>query len=55
MNLKKTLATAILLLVVLPCYYNYAFAQEIDILLKGGQLIDPKNMIDAKMDVGITN
>jgi len=55
MNLKKILATAILLLVVLPCYYNYALAQEIDILLKGGQLIDPKNKIDAKMDVGITN
>lgn len=55
MNLKKILATAALLLVVLPCYYNYAFAQEIDILLKGGQLIDPKNKIDAKMDVGITN
>ena len=55
MNLKKTLATAIILFVVLPCYYNYAFAQEIDILLKGGQLIDPKNMIDSKMDVGITN
>ena len=34
MNLKKILATAMLLIVVLPCYYNYAFAQEIDILLK---------------------
>lgn len=55
MNLKKTLATAVFLIVVLPCYYNYGFAQEIDILLKGGQLIDPKNKIDAKMDVGITN
>ncbi len=55
MNLKKILATGVLLLVVLPCYYSNAFAQEIDILLKGGQLIDPKNQIDAKMDVGITN
>lgn len=29
-------------------------AQEIDILLKGGHLIDPKNKIDTKMDVAIT-
>lgn len=28
-------------------------AQEIDILLKGGHVIDPKNKIDAKMDVAI--
>ncbi len=30
-------------------------AQEIDILLKGGHVIDAKNKIDAKMDVGITD
>lgn len=29
--------------------------QPIDILLKGGHLIDPKNKIDSKMDVAITN
>lgn len=29
--------------------------QEIDLLLKGGQVIDPKNQINAKMDVAITN
>ena len=28
-------------------------AQEIDLLLKGGHLIDPKNNIDSKMDVAI--
>ncbi len=28
-------------------------AQEIDILLKGGHLIDPKNSIDAKMDIAV--
>lgn len=55
MNLRKILVTAALLVIGLPGYYNYAFAQEIDILLKGGQLIDPKNKIDAKMDVAITN
>ena len=30
-------------------------AQEIDILLKGGHVIDPKNDIDAKMDVAIAD
>lgn len=29
-------------------------AQEIDILLKGGHVIDPKNKIDSKMDVAIS-
>lgn len=29
-------------------------AQEIDILLKGGHVIDPKNNIDSKMDVAIS-
>src|SRR5690606_22129589 len=28
-------------------------SQEIDMLLKGGHVIDPKNQIDAKMDVAI--
>ncbi len=32
-----------------------ARAQEIDILLKGGHVIDPKNKIDSQMDVAITN
>lgn len=30
-------------------------AQEIDILLKGGHVIDPKNEIDAQMDVAIAD
>jgi dihydroorotase len=29
-------------------------AQEIDILLRGGHVIDPKNRIDAEMDVALT-
>jgi len=32
-----------------------AKAQEIDILLKGGHVIDTKNKIDSKMDVAITD
>jgi dihydroorotase len=30
-------------------------SQEIDILLKGGHVIDPKNKIDAQMDVAVAN
>ena len=30
-------------------------AQDIDLLVKGGHVIDPKNKIDAVMDVAITN
>ena len=30
-------------------------AQELDLLLKGGHVIDPKNKINTKMDVGIAN
>jgi dihydroorotase len=32
-----------------------AWAQEIDILLKNGHVIDPKNKIDAQMDIAISN
>lgn len=34
-------------------YFKIA-AQEVDILLKGGHVIDPKNNIDSKMDVAIS-
>ena len=30
-----------------------AISQEIDLLLKGGHVIDPKNKVDSKMDVAI--
>jgi len=55
MKLRTILRTLLTLIIVVSGYFNQAFAQEIDIILKGGQLIDPKNKIDAKMDVGITN
>src|SRR5689334_5409090 len=29
------------------------FAQQHDLLLKGGQLVDPKNNIDGRMDVAV--
>jgi len=39
------------------CFFavNILHAQQIDILLKGGHVIDPKNKIDAQMDVAIAN
>jgi dihydroorotase len=33
---------------------NFLYAQEIDLLLKGGHVIDPKNEIDSPLDVAIT-
>ncbi|HEX5025695.1 MAG TPA: amidohydrolase/deacetylase family metallohydrolase [Agriterribacter sp.] len=45
----------IFFLVLLICIAPiFTLSQTIDILLKGGHLIDPKNKIDAKMDVAIT-
>lgn len=41
--------------IVLLMICQFSYAQEIDILLKGAHLIDPKNKIDSKMDVGILN
>ncbi len=31
------------------------FAQEIDILLRGGHLIDAKNKINGRMDIAVSN
>lgn len=44
-------------LIVLLAFLVFPFgiqAQQIDLLIKGGHVIDPKNKIDAKMDVAIT-
>ena len=45
--------------IMLMIFYFFATdilqAQQIDILLKGGHVIDPKNKIDEQMDVAITN
>lgn len=49
LNLFGTL----ILFLVFSCLSSYA--QQIDLLLKGGQVIDPKNKINAKMDVAIAD
>jgi dihydroorotase len=43
-----------LLLLACSIFLNISNAQEYDLLLKGGHVIDPKNNIDSKMDVAIT-
>ena len=50
-------ALRVLLLLLFVCFESAIMAQTqmIDILLKGGHVIDPKNKIDSKMDVAITD
>lgn len=43
----------VLLLIACLMSVSAAQAQQIDLLLKGGHVIDPKNNIDSKMDVAI--
>jgi dihydroorotase len=50
-NITTSLLSACFLLFVSAAGQS----QEIDILLKGGHVIDPKNNIDSQMDVGIAN
>jgi dihydroorotase len=40
---------------LLSFIFIHGLSQEIDLLLKGGHVIDPKNQIDSNMDVAITN
>jgi dihydroorotase len=42
-----------LFLLVFLSIYQFSYAQEIDLLLKGGRVIDPKNQFDSKMDVAV--
>jgi len=53
-QLNKLFVTTLSFCFILFCGAS-AHAQEIDLLLKGGHVIDPKNQIDSKMDVAITN
>lgn len=50
-------ALRILFLLLFVCFESAMVAQMqlTDILLKGGHVIDPKNNIDSKMDVAITD
>ena len=52
MMTQRLIFTKLLLLSVFVTSISHA--QQIDLLLKGGHVIDPKNKIDAPMDVAIT-
>lgn len=51
-SLHKTVLP--LLFIICLCSAQIAKSQAIDLLLKGGQVIDPKNKINSQMDVAIT-
>ncbi|MFA6945512.1 MAG: amidohydrolase/deacetylase family metallohydrolase [Pedobacter sp.] len=57
LNYKKVLssvfAVPVLIGLTLIMCTSQSHAQEIDLLLKGGRVIDTKNNIDAKMDVAV--
>lgn len=52
---QKTRWRIYLLLVFILAAFSGLQAQKLDILLKGGHLIDPKNDINRQMDVGIAD
>lgn len=51
LTLKSLFSLFILILLMSP---NLVIGQDIDLLLKGGHVIDPKNNIDSKMDIAIS-
>lgn len=53
-NFKRIYAF-LLTIIAIMFSLNIVNAQEIDLLLKGGHVIDPKNKINAKMDVAIAS
>ena len=53
-KLRTPLISSILIS-LLFLFIQHVHAQSIDILLKGGHVIDPKNKIDGLMDVAITD
>jgi len=54
LNLSQENIVKIILLFLSLIVFLSSESQEIDILLKGGHVIDPKNKIDTVMDVAIT-
>lgn len=54
-HLKKLAQRRLTVLLFLLLPLSGLQAQKLDILLKGGHLIDPKNNIDKLMDLGITD
>ncbi|SDM47559.1 dihydroorotase [Daejeonella rubra] len=55
MNLSRNFYRLVFSVLISLGVSDLVFAQKIDILLKGGHVIDPKNNIDAVMDVAISD
>lgn len=53
MHSLKAHSRAVILLFISICVFQNLQSQDLDLLLKGGHLIDPKNEINSLMDVGI--
>jgi dihydroorotase len=49
----RTFTIGLIALFAILIFPQLTQAQEIDLLLKGGRVIDPKNSIDSKMDVAV--
>ncbi len=52
-TISKVALPALMLCFFLLAIISKTYAQQFDILIKGGHLIDPKNQLDTKMDVAI--
>ena len=52
--ISASVSIIIFLFITLPFSIHSVYAQNIDLLLKGGHVIDQKNKIDSKMDVAIS-
>ena len=51
----KNLSASVLLFLISITFGHPGLSQDIDLLIKGGHVIDARNKIDAKMDVAITD
>ena len=51
----KNLSASVLLFLTCITFGHPGLSQDIDLLIKGGHVIDARNKIDAKMDVAITD
>ena len=54
-NVSGTVSVIVMLFITFFASVHTGQAQKIDILLKGGHVIDAKNKIDSKMDVAISD
>ncbi|MEO8474380.1 MAG: amidohydrolase/deacetylase family metallohydrolase [Chryseolinea sp.] len=54
-SILKSFATTVFLVILVTFVSPATMAQQIDILIKGGHVIDPKNNLDGKMDIAITS